>query len=488
MVNKKLRVLRSLMVLIILTLFVSPGVGLASQNQTNLQTPNLNPPNSPVVTYNLYLPLMTSVPKKLFIIGAEMYTGASPDYTSKAVAANIRWARTSVLAWDMIEPTRTNPPTYLWSGNVNESNLKGLSASGITAIAMVRWTPSWAQKTPPYVCGPVAENALDAFAQFMTAAVQRYSQPPYNVHYWEIGNEPDAPFVGDNRNVFGCWGDPTLPFYGGGYYAKALEKVYPAIKAADPNAQVVIGGLLLDCDPNNPPPGKDCSPGNFFEGILDNNGKKNGANYFDIVGFHGYTIYSGGTAGLQGDENNPSWAHLGGVVLGKANFLRQVMNKYGVNKPIYASEGALTWYPQYAPPQDFFEAQADYVVWLFVRNVANGIHATSWYTYEGNGWRYSSLLDDKGSPKPVYYALQFMANELSGTNYNKQITAYPGVRIYEFGNSLKKIWVMWTPDQQNYTISLPAGTIRVLDKYGTVIQVSGNQLTVNTPVYVEITP
>jgi hypothetical protein len=81
-----------------------------------------------------------------------------------------------------------------------------------------------------------------------------------------------------------------------------------------------------------------------------------------------------------------------------------------------------------------------------------------------------------------------MANELSGTNYNKQITAYPGVRIYEFGNSLKKIWVMWTPDQQNYTISLPAGTTRVLDKYGTVIQVSGNQLTVNTPVYVEITP
>ena len=37
------------------------------------------------------------------------------------------------------------------------------------------------------------------------------------------------------------------PYYGGGYYAEMLKIVYPQIKAADPEAQILIGGLLLFC-------------------------------------------------------------------------------------------------------------------------------------------------------------------------------------------------------------------------------------------------
>lgn len=33
---------------------------------------------------------------------------------------------------------------------------------------------------------------LGAFGDFMYATVQKYSQPPYNVKYWEMWNEPDA--------------------------------------------------------------------------------------------------------------------------------------------------------------------------------------------------------------------------------------------------------------------------------------------------------
>lgn len=499
MVNKKIKTLGTLIVLIVLASFASPSIGQAAQNPTDLQTPNPIPPNSPSVTRYLYLPLAKNgLPVAnttlSFKISSEMYSGASSSYTDKAVAANIKYARTSVFAWDLIESTRGN---YNWS-SVDEGNLRGLSASGITAIAIVRYAPSWAQKTPPRACGPIAESKLDAFAQFLTAAVQRYSQPPYNVHYWEIGNEPDAPFLNDNRSVFGCWGDPNLPFYGGGYYAKALEKAYPAIKAADPTAQVVIGGLLLDCDPTNPPAGKDCSPGNFFEGILDNNGKRNGASFFDLVSYHGYPTYdgsNGGVAGLQGDEKNSPWAARGGVTLGKANFLREVMNRYGVNKPLFHSEGALIWwcsqpvYPCPTPPnQTFYEAQADYAVWLFVRDWAYGINITSWYQYEWDSWRYNSLLYENLSPKPAYNALHFLTNELSGANYSQQITSYPNVRIYEFKKSSKKVWVMWTPDQLNHTISLPAGWTKVLDKYGNGVTPSNNQLTVNKPVYVELAP
>ena len=70
-----------------------------------------------------------------------------------------------------------------------------------------------------------------------------------------------------------------------------LKVAYPQIKAADPQAQVLVGGLLLDCDPR---PGAGCSltaqnaiPPKFLEGILRNNGGP----YFDGVSFHAYDFY-----------------------------------------------------------------------------------------------------------------------------------------------------------------------------------------------------
>jgi len=107
-------------------------------------------------------------------------------------------------------------------------------------------------------------------------------------------------------------------YYGGGYYAEMLKAVYPAIKEADPQAQVLIGGLLLDCDPTHPPEGKDCKPSKFLEGIL----KNDGGDYFDIISFHGYPPYSGADigGGLYNDVHHPYWESRGGVVLGKVDF------------------------------------------------------------------------------------------------------------------------------------------------------------------------
>jgi hypothetical protein len=45
--------------------------------------------------------------------------------------------------------------------------------------------------------------------------------------------------------------DPVTLNFGGEYYGNMLKIVYPAIKSADPQAQVLVGGLLLDCDPVN---------------------------------------------------------------------------------------------------------------------------------------------------------------------------------------------------------------------------------------------
>ena len=49
------------------------------------------------------------------------------------------------------------------------------------------------------------------------------------------------PKLVDPDSVFGCWGDNDDDYYGGGYYADMLKMVYPAVKSADPQAQVLIG-------------------------------------------------------------------------------------------------------------------------------------------------------------------------------------------------------------------------------------------------------
>ena len=364
----------------------------------------------------------------------------------KADEANAYWLRRALINWDQIEPIRTEPPTYHWDA-VNESVIREASARGIQIIATIKYTPYWAQKYPGVSCGPVAQNSMDEFAQFMQALVTRYGVPPYNIKHWEMGNEPDVDRnTVPNNHFYGCWGDFSDDYHGGEYYAEMLKSVYPAVKSVDPDAQIHTGGLLLECDPTHPyPPGNTCSEGNFFEGILLNGG----GDYFDIASFHGYGPYIGN---LIWDETWWTWAPRGGVVLGKADFLREVMARYGVDKPLFHSEAGLlcpsTDTVNCNPPgSDFYEAQADYVIRVYVRNMSANILGTSWYTLSGPGWSNSGLLDENQNPRPAYNSYQFMAEELRNADYIQRIplysAQYPYIQVYEFNKSGKRIWVMW---------------------------------------------
>jgi len=267
-----------------------------------------------------------------------------------------------------------------------------------------------------------------------------------------------------------------------------LKHAYPAIKASDPEAKVLIGGLTLDCDPTNPSSQADCLPGNFFEGILQYEGGTGGS-YFDIVSFHSYATYVGS---LQEDENNQKWSQRDGVVLGKINFLREIMDHYKTNKPLFLTEGGLMC-PEYVseycnpPGEEFFEAQADYVVWFFIRNWAEGLLGTSWYQLNGPGWRDLGLLNEQQKPKPVYAAYKFMSQILDDANYSGQRHEYPGLLVYEFTKSENKIWVLWAPEEFPQRIPLPNNVLNVFDKYGNPIIPKDNHITVKSPIYIEIT-
>lgn len=460
---------------VIASLLLLPSIAVAKQNPRTGEYQ----PTSSQVTSTVFLPTLHSY-KTPFIPGVQMNGQIAGTRLTRAVNARVHWVRFSAYPWDAIEPVRTSPPTYRW-WVVDEDSLRNASANGMEVVAIVQFTPYWAQKYPGSYCGPIKENALDEFAQFLTALVSRYKQPPYNVRYWELGNEPDAP-IWYNHSAFGCWGDQSDSFYGGRYYAQMLKLAYPAIKAADPQAQVLIGGLLLD----HPTGGADNSP-RFLEGILVGGG----GSYFDIVSFHGYAQYSGYTQDWE--LNFPAWSSRGGVVAGKAQFIRETLSRYGYHKPLMHTEAALLCNehePYCNPPTSaFYQAQAAYVPRVYVRNTATDIMGTTWFTLDGPGWRNGGLLDASQNPRPAYDAYQFMTQELDGSACARLGSGYAGVTGYACSRPGKIVHVLWSPDKTPHTVTLPPNFNQAYNLYGNLITPLWNTIQVGfDPVYLELMP
>ena len=323
---------------------------------------------------------------------------------------------------------------------------------------LIEGTPDWALKTG-FSCGAVAEDQFPAFAQFTYDLVKRYSAPPYNVRYWEVYNEPDA------AGILGCWGDTrdTL-YYGGDYYGQMLQVVYPRMKEADPRAQVLVGGLLLDCDPVNPPAGRTCIESKFLNGIL-----ASGAGpYFDGISFHAYDFYMG--KGAYGNENwHSSSSTTGPVSIAKANYLRSVLSDYGYGeKYLMNTETAVFWganvmTPPCGAPQEELSSievtKVYYVVQSYAVAVAEGWKANLWYS--AFGVRCSGLLNSDLNPNAGYYAYQFAQQKLGEALFVRQISEYEGVMGYEYETPGRRLWVVWALDGQAHTLSLPGLPVEV---------------------------
>ncbi len=454
------------------------------QESTSGASALLSPSQATTVT--VHLPMLAN--NSIFtspIFGVQMEHAIDDSQgLAHAMEAGMHWVRFSAFHWDQIEPVRTEPPlapTYLWQ-NVDEQSLLNAAAKSMEVIAIVQFTPDWAQKVSGKYCGPIREDRLDEFAQFLQALVSRYSAAPYNVRYWELGNEPDIdPSLVADDSGFGCWGDNTDPYYGGRYYAEMLKVAYPAIKAADPEAQVLIGGLLLDCDPRVP---VICTgihgdkPPKFLEGILRNGGGP----YFDIVSFHAYAYFNW-NVGL-GYMGNAKWPGSVTTVPEKTGFLREVLTAYGYGeKELMNTESALLCG---VAAEECLETQTMYVPRAYAEALALELRAQTYYALINEDWRHTGLLLPDLTPKPVYHAYRTASSFLTSVRHVGAVKGYPvGIEGYTFrrvGN-LGYLEVIWSADGSAQSVSLPAGA-SVYDRYGTLIASSGAISVDYSPVYV----
>lgn len=424
----------------------------------------------------IYLPLTTNRWPLVTVFGVEMSQLSDADGLPNIQQARTTWVRGPRVIWSAIEPDQG---TRDWSKAAGlEQRLNNARQAGLTPIVVIYSTPEWAREVPDSACGPIRQDMLPAFGDFMYDVVQRYSGYPYNVKYWEIWNEPDVP-VKPGESVYGCWGneDESDPYYGGGDYAEMLKAVYPRIKQADPQAQVLVGGLLLNCDPRVQP--DNCRSSKYLEGILLNGG----GNYFDGVSFHAYDYYDGALGQYSNSNWQSSWNTTGPALNAKAGFIRSILAAYGVgDKYLMNTETALLC-DACTDDSTFELTKAAYLVQAYAAAIAQDLKANIWFSVLG--WRNSGLLNSDLTPRPAYTAFAFARGKLEDATLVRAISEYNDISGYEFNTNNRRIWLIWSLDELSSIITLPGTPLAIYDTLGQELTLS-TQLEVGVmPLFVE---
>jgi hypothetical protein len=388
------------------------------------------------------------------------------------------WIRLNEISWQAVQPEPDTPPDqWNWRALARfEQQVLTANALGIRPIVVVDDQPLWARSYPEASCSAIVSEHFETFARFMEVIVARYSRPPYNVRYWEIMNEPDVDprlMFPEDFPFFGCWGDIDDPYYGGEHYGRMLLTVGPAIKQADPDAQIISGGLLLDRPFTDNGFGR---PELFLEGAI----RAGGGAYIDIVAFHAYGAYRRDVGRVyDSDLKDGRWEEMGGMIDGKARYLRDMLARYGLQKPLMITEASLMLIEPIEELSDeevvnFFEAQADHAVRIMARSMEEDIESVCWYTFNGPGWRNTALLDAEQLPRPSYRALEvFVQQAESNTDtidmsflYGEPFEAYRFLDV----NGRYHVDIIWaTQNDETLTIG-PDNFIRATTRDGAPLE------------------
>lgn len=212
------------------------------------------------------------------MVPEEPYFNSAMD---QAGALGVGWIRLSN-DWVDLEPSDNN-----WNFSDSDKYIDTARSKGLNVL--YNFDPDLNGKfctmSPAQVAlGKVPQCSDEQFKDYITQIVSRYKG---KVSYYELGNEPDL------RRT---WRDNPHE------YAKALALAYPTLKAADPNAKLLLGGLALG--------GGQSSSVKWVQDFL--NDKDNPPlNNFDIMNYHTYDKKDGITKQFNDVKsragNKPIW-------------------------------------------------------------------------------------------------------------------------------------------------------------------------------------
>lgn len=372
--------------------------------------------------------------------GLQIYP-AEFDLLPQAASLGARWARFNV-SWEKIEPQNTTPENYNWSPKLDQ-DLALFASHGVHVVLTVIHNPSWAAE---YKGGPLYEGMHAEMAQFMAALVSRYGSSPYNVKHWEIYNEPDNGTQYAADEGWGWFGHQPEE------YVKTLQAIYGPIKQADPEAQVLLGGMAYDWFEDQGGP--------FVRDFLDVVLANGGANYFDMLNFHYYIAF------------RSNWDPYGQGILGKTRYLRQKMAEYGVSKPVVCTETGM-WSSDLFDSDE--EIQSRQVPQAYVRSKSLALPIVIWYKFVDSsylGAQKWGLLDSQLNPKPAFVAYKTATDQLCRTNYVRTLdqqetrSQYLEAHLFRTWDNSTNVIAAWTFDGVTHAMPIASNQVQVLDKYG----------------------
>jgi hypothetical protein len=300
------------------------------------------------------------------------------EATMDAIAATgVRWLRVD-FDWSVIQAG--GPGSYDWVRT--DRVVKAAAARHLSIIALVTYTPEWARpfgtpdKNPP--------SNPDDFSRFVSTAAQRYAS--LGVTTWEIWNEP---------NVATFWYPRPDPE---GYTA-LLVRAAAAIRAVEPHATIISGGLAPASDKAS---GSQVDVRTFLTRVY----AAGGGGSFDAVGLHPYSFPQ--LPGFPADYNT----------FLAAPGLYQVMVDHGdAAKPIWGTEiGAPTEggggsVSEAVQAQIVAQAYERWTAWKFTGPLI-------WFSYADAGFdaanrdEHFGLIDAQGRRKPGFDAFLRVVRDL----------------------------------------------------------------------------
>ncbi|HPD30526.1 MAG TPA: beta-galactosidase [Phycisphaerae bacterium] len=290
--------------------------------------------------------------------------------------AGVKWTREEI-DWHRTEPKKGEFDWKFYDDLVDVAHANGISIYGLLCY----WS-YYSQKDTP--------EGVEEYCQWTRQVVRRYKD---RIKHWEIWNEP---------NIF-FWSGPKE------LYFSMLAKAYDAIKAEDPEAQVLgcsTAGIDVD----------------FIKQAM-----AAGAN-FDALTIHPY----------RGELNDLQFIKE----------LRDVKELVG-GRPVWITE--MGW------PSDRFggtteRRQASFVARTYLTSVAGGAVANvSWYDFRNDGndpyyneFNFGMVRNDL-RPKPAYQALATIANTLAGMKVTEHIDLGPDAYAFRFSDGKRDVVAACAP-------------------------------------------
>lgn len=435
-------------------------------------------------TNPVYLPLIVNTPtstqpENISYWGMNLYLSKRerlvnndnlPLLAETAEQAYVQWTREE-LPWDLIEPSDDDFQT------IYDDSLGLAADSGFGIIGMLLTTPPWARDgacSGNFWCPPAD---VSAFAEFAAWMVERYdgdgnqdAPGSPRVAAWQIWNEPNDPAL---------WPDIGDANARKRRYGDMLVAAYDAIKAADPTAIVVTGGVYV----------YDGSaglaflnaPGGVFQQVPAARQK------FDAFALHPYI-----------PTDRPDAPQIPPIITieGRVRNTRQwLTNDIGrPDAPLWITEVGWCTAPGTCPGdvQVTEEQQANYLARTLVIAQQNGVEHTSWFQFEdafnnpNREWSNAAIVrtydGSTYAPKPAYNAYRTLAGYLrdavvagTGPLHTHQYDPDdpPGASNntfnYRYTQGTAIIDVLWHPSQsQSAAFPVePGRTVTLVDRDGT---------------------